>query len=331
MSSSTLTTIQNQLNFYGYLIFMILGNIGNLFILFIFNRQRQSACSIYLICSAVMNIIFLTFNGFFLIFPVYYDDGTAHGIILCRIYIYILNIFGQEGRTMIVLACMDRFLITSNRVSFRAFSTPKRAKYLIPFSFIFWLLFLIFVPIMRIVVDGRCTTSGVYTIIYTLYSIIFICLIPSITSAIFGFLSYRNMRQVKNRVQPVGQNTTNGNIFIQRRDRDLLIIVIAQVFFYVVTTALFPLIQLEMMISKYVIPNKSSLYSQIETLILNIAVLLLFINSAAPFYTYLVSSKSFRGEFTQLIINIYRKLRRQPPIQIDFRRDRILTQRQIRI
>jgi hypothetical protein len=326
MSSSTLTTIQNQLNFDGYLIFMVLGNIGNVFIIIIFSRQRQSTCSIYLICSAVVNIIFLTFNGFFLIFPVYYDDGTAHGIILCRIYIYLLNVFGQEGKTMIVFACMDRFLITSNRVSFRALSTTKRAKYLIPFSFIFWLLFLIFVPIMRIVVNGRCTTSGVYLIIYTLYTIIFVCLIPSITAAIFGYLSYRNMRQMQIRVQPVGQNTINGNISIQRRDRDLLIIVIAEVFVYVVTTALFPLIELETMISQYVIPNKSSLYSQIEVLILNIAVFLLFVNSAAPFYTYLFSSKSFRRDFKQLIIQIYWKLRRQTPVQIIPRMDESLAQ-----
>ena len=69
MSSSTLTTIQNQLNLYGYSIFMILGNIGNVFIVIIFSRQRQNACSIYLISSAVVNIVYLTFNGIVSIFP----------------------------------------------------------------------------------------------------------------------------------------------------------------------------------------------------------------------------------------------------------------------
>ena len=271
MSSSTLTTIQTQLNLYGYSIFMILGNIGNVFIVIIFSRQRQNACAIYLISSAIVNSVYLTFNGFVQIFPFYYGDGTIRAIIFCKIYTYILNVLGQIAKTMVVLACIDRFLITSDRASFRAFSTPKRAKYLIFFSIIFWSLFAIHIPIMTTIVNGQCTTFGIYSTIYTVYTIIFVGLIPTIILGIFGYLTYRNMRQMHNRVQPIVQNTINANISIQRRDRDLLIIVISEVFVYVVTTALFPLILLEMMISQYVIPNKSFQYSQIEIFIFNIA------------------------------------------------------------
>jgi hypothetical protein len=211
MSSSTLTTIENQLTVDGYSICMLLGNIGNVFIVIIFSRQRQSACAIYLICSAVMNIIYLTFDGIATIFMLYYPDRTTRVIIFCKIYKYLLYILGQEAKTMIILACIDRFLITSNRVNFRAFSTPKRAKYLIFFSTIFWSLSTIHVPIMITVVNGQCTTFGVYSIIYSVYTIIFVSLIPTIISAIFGYLTYRNMRQMKNRVQPVVQNTVNAN------------------------------------------------------------------------------------------------------------------------
>jgi hypothetical protein len=311
---------------------MILGNIGNVFIVIIFNRQRQTACSIYLISSAVLNTVYLIIYGFFQLFPINYGDGTIGFIILCKIHIYIIGILGQEAKSMIILACVDRFLITSNRASFRAFSTPKRAKYLMFFSFIFWSLLSIHIPIMMTAVNGQCTiSSGVYSIILNVYRILFISLIPPIISAIFGYLSYRNMRQMKNRVQPIGQNTINANMSIKRQDRDLLIIVIAEVVTYVITAALAPLIQLEMMISGYVMPNKSFQYLQIEIFILNIAFILLFVNSAAPFYTYLISSKSFRRDFKQLIINGYRKLRRQPPIQIVATIDGTLTQRETRV
>jgi hypothetical protein len=124
------------------------------------------------------------------------------------------------------------------------------------------------------------------------------------------------MRQMQKRVQPVVQNTIIVNNNIHRRDQDLLIIVIAEVVTYVFTIALFPLIQLEMMISEYIMPNKSFQYLQIEIFILNIAYFLLSVNSAVPFYVYLISSKSFRRDFKQLIINSYRKLRRQQPVQI---------------
>ena len=66
------------------------------------------------------------------------------------------------------------------------------------------------------------------------------------------------------------------------------------------------------MVSEYILPNKSLQYSQIEIFILNISFFLLFINNAAPFYTYLIVSKPFRHDFKQLIMNVYRKLRRQP-------------------
>jgi hypothetical protein len=136
------------------------------------------------------------------------------------------------------------------------------------------------------------------------------------------------MRQIHNRVQPVVQNGINANVSIQRRDRDLLIIVIAEVIVCIVTTALFPLILLEMLISQHVMPNKSFQYVQIEIFIVNIAVFLLFINCAAPFYTYLISSKSFRREFKQLITNSYWKLTRQrPPETVSGTDRRLATQR----
>jgi hypothetical protein len=331
MSSSTLTTIENQLNLYGFLISMILGNIGNVFIAIIFSRQHQSACAIYLICSAVVNMVYLTYDGIATILMLYYPDRTTLVIIFCKTHKYILYVLGQEAKTMIVFACIDRFLITSSRANFRAFSTPKRAKYFIFFSFIFWLLSTIHVPIMITVVNAQCTTSGVYSIIYSIYTIIFVGLIPSITSTIFGYLTYRNMKQIHNRIQPVVQNRVNTNTSIQRRDRDLLIIVIAEVVTYVITTALFPLILLEILISEYVMPNKSVQYLQIEIFIFNIALFLLFVNCAAPFYTYLISSKSFRRDFKQLIINIYGKLRRQPTIQIVPRMDQKLTKKETRV
>jgi hypothetical protein len=331
MSSSTLTTIENQLAVYGNLICIILGNIGNGFIVMIFSQQRQSACAIYLIYTAVVNIVSITITGIASIFIYYYPNSTILVISFCKLYKYIAYITGQVPKTLLMFVCIDRFLITSNRVTFRAVSTPKRAKYLIFFSFIFWALSTVHVPIMITVVNGQCTTSGVYSIIYSVYAIIFISLIPSIISGTFGYLSYRNIRQIHNRVQPVAQNTTNANIYIQRRDRDLLIIVIAEVLVFVVTTAPFPLIQVEMMITQYAMPNKSFQYLQIEIFILSIAHFLLSVNTAAPFYTYLVASKSFRQDFKQFIINSYWKLRRQTPVEIISRTDRTLAQRETRV
>jgi hypothetical protein len=316
MSTSILPTIESQLNFYGYTISMIMGNIGNIFIIIIFTRQRQNTCSIYLITSAIVNNLFLTFISFTEIFPFYYLNETIRAFAFCKLRSYLPAVLLLTSQTMIVLACIDRYLITNHRASFRAFSTLKRAKCLIFFSIIFWLLCCSHIAIMTTIINGQCGTFGIYAKIYTIYVLIFVGLIPPIISGIFGCLTYRNMRQRHIRIQPVVQNTNNANISIRRQDRDLLIIVIAEVFVYIITNTPYPLILLEMMISQYIIPNKSVQYSQIESFILTIAFLSIFVNYAAPFYIYLISSKSFRRDFKKLIINIYQKLRRQPIIRV---------------
>jgi len=314
MSSSTLTTIQTRLNLYGYPILMILGIIGNAFLVILFSRQRRNPCAIYLLSSATVNSVYILCFALVQIFPYYYGNETMLDSVVCKLYGYILNDLGQIARTMIVLACLDRFLITNERATFRAFSTLKRAKWFILLSILFWLILNIFIPIMQTVIYGQCVLPGIYSIIYTLYAIIFVSAIPTIILCIFGYLTYRSMRQMQLRVQPMANNRIDANNNIRRQDRDLLIIVISEVLLYIVTTIPFPLILLEKMISGYIIPNKSVRYSQIEGFILSIAYLLLFANSAIPFYIYLISSKSFRRDFKQLFINGYRKLRRQPII-----------------
>lgn len=133
------------------------------------------------------------------------------------------------------------------------------------------------------------------------------------------------MRQRNVRVEPIEHNTENTNIPIRQRDRNLMIIIISEVLLYVVTTALYPLILLEVMISQYIIPNKSVQYLQIESFILNIGFIFVSINSVVPFYVYLISSKSFRRDFKQLIIKYYRKLTRQATIPTPFGTNQVLT------
>lgn len=120
------------------------------------------------------------------------------------------------------------------------------------------------------------------------------------------------MRKRQNRIHPVGEHRIiNTNDSVRRRDRDLLIVVIAQTIAYVCTTILYPTILLETTISHYVIPNKSIQYSQIESFILTIGYLLLYFCSVLPFYTYIIVSKSFRQDFKYLIISVYNKITRK--------------------
>ena len=148
MSTSVLVLIQTQLNHYGYPIFLILGNIGNILIAILFSRHRRSACMIYLLSSAIMNDLYLTFNSLVEIFPFYYADESLRAFTLCKIRFYLSNVLGQLAKTMVVLACIDRFMITNDCVHLRALSTPKRAKWFILISILFWIIFASHIAIM---------------------------------------------------------------------------------------------------------------------------------------------------------------------------------------
>jgi hypothetical protein len=78
-----------------------------------------------------MNDLYLIFDGCVQIFPFDYSNPTSDAIAFCKIRSYLPQILGQSAKTMLVLACIDHFIITSDRLMFRAFSTPIRAKYFI--------------------------------------------------------------------------------------------------------------------------------------------------------------------------------------------------------
>ena len=331
MSSPSLATIQIQMNFYGSLVLLVAGTIGNLLVLILFSRRLHNACSLYLINSAATNIFYLQFSIFFRIFPPNYNEQSMRALIICKIVAYVPNAFGQITKTMLLFACIDRYMITSNQAHLRAFSTAKRAKYLILFCYIFWLIVSCHVPIMTTIVYGRCTRVDPYATIYTLYIVFVVGLIPSVTLIAFAYLTYRNVRRLRRQIQPTAPDGSAANGSIQRRDRELLVLVLSEVIIYVSATFWFPAVLLEMMISQYIMPTKSLQYFRAEMFAFNVTILLLNTYSAAPFYTYVISSASFRREFQQLIVHWYRKAERRAPDQNRLQTNRTLTQRETRV
>ena len=77
------------------------------------------------------------------------------------------------------------------------------------------------------------------------------------------------MKRLRSGVQPITQGTAFANHTIQRRDRHLLVLAIAQVIVYVISTVLFPAILLEMVITQYVTPMKSLYQIRVEIFVLN--------------------------------------------------------------
>jgi len=270
----------------------------------------------YLLCAAVMNNVFLLSNIPLQVYISYNGDPTLSSLIFCKLRYYLPNVWGQMARYFVVLACIDRFAVTSTDVRLRNFSRPSTARYLIGIITVFCHLVAIHLLIMITIMNERCGPVGPYYSVYTFYLLIFFNLIPPITMAIFGCLAYFNMKRLHSRVRPIANVIvgSHGDVRIHRRDRELLSMLLAEIIVYIVATLLYPFILLEASITNLMAINKSLQQIQIENFILFIASYLVTFNHAAPFYIYFITSQAFPRDINQLVNRSWRRIMRRPEV-----------------
>jgi hypothetical protein len=154
MSSSVLPLVQVQLNRYALPIILILGTIGNVFIVALFYKRRHHSCSMYLIWGAVMNSAFITLNISISLYAFDYEDPTIRFVPFCKVRAYLAHTSGQIARYLIVLVCADRLLLTSNYARFRVINRSSVIKWVIVIVFIFWNVSSIHIPILTTITNG---------------------------------------------------------------------------------------------------------------------------------------------------------------------------------
>jgi hypothetical protein len=100
-------------------------------------------------------------------------------------------------------------------------------------------------------------------------------------------------------MRSVARNT-NGFI-VRRKDRELSIMILTEVFIYFLTMILYLSISLEILLTLSMTENKTIQRSQIENFIMILSVFLIYMNHAAPFYIYILVSKRFRRDFENFL------------------------------
>lgn len=297
-STSILPIIQVGITRYGLSIMLILGNIGNIFIIILFYRRRQNACSLYLLCASIMNSVALTFSGISIVYSLDYGDVANRSLFFCKFRFYFAHIVTQIGRYLSIIACIDRYLWTKNYLHARFMNQPGFPRYTIGSVILFWLIISIHILILATINNGSCGVFDVYYIFYQVYAAISSSLIPSILLSLFGYLAYHNMKNLHARIRPLDHSNNN---LVQRRDRDLLIMVLVEAAIYAITTIPYPFIILEIAVTNYIGVNKNIEYRQIENFLSSIGLILAFFNYSCRFYIYFSISKAFRKDFKKLL------------------------------
>ena len=173
MSIAFLSIIQPYINLYGMAILLIFDNIGNILVILLFRQHRKTTCSVYLSSTALINIVYLTFNISIIIDTYMRDNPVPTSLIFCELRFYLSQLFAQMARYFIVLACFDRYVITNINFCRRSFNRPNIAKRLILFVTIFWCIIGSHQLVFTKINNGQCGQFGVYYTINSIYLLIF--------------------------------------------------------------------------------------------------------------------------------------------------------------
>ena len=242
-----------------------------------------------------------------------YDiDPSTNSLVFCRFRYYIALVLACLQASYIILASIDRTLITSPNAGTRKLSTRR----LITTSMIsiaaFWMLChihaLIFTQIVEFVPNYFVCyyQPGLYTTIMTYLSPVMNGCLPPLLMAIFGFWTVKSVRQVR-RIRPhfgatntvvttVGRQHT-----LQSKDQQLVRMLLVDILTFVICKCPVTLFLIYEQITQYV--KKSVEQQLIEQSILMLTYFIYFIENSISCYTNILVSKTFRAELKGILLN----------------------------
>ena len=310
MDFSSFTKITAVLYQYIGIPLYVLGNIGNIFIILIFLQKtwRKNVCVFYLlICllldsmcinSTILGSIFI--NGFAI-------DLTNSSVIFCKIYNYLLLSLPTLSATILILASIDRLLISSQNVETRLYSSRRLAYLLISTNTVLWSIFFFHVLIKF---DLQQFTPSASTCLFNTlefynnfltYSMLTINVLLFVLMIVLSVLSFQNVRHIRS--IPRRQRQTIRTM--RKKDFQLLRCLLAKNIIYLTCDSVLFVYFIYSCIPKSQI--QTSWDEDRDTFIFNVGSLIYQIPSCAGFYTYIVLSKAFRQSFKRLIWKIIGK------------------------
>ncbi|CAF4005668.1 unnamed protein product [Adineta steineri] len=297
MSSSnqsypTLVLIQQLLTNYFYPIILVFGILGNIINIIIFLRKslRQISCNNYFLASSFVNLIILNVG----IIPLIYTNKYNWQIttIYCKIRSYLFNSSQQMSRYFIVMACFDRFALCSSNIRLRRFSH---------------------VNIARISINNSCIYPGTSALYNSIYGITLVGFIPPILMLTFSLLTYRNLKIKQYRRQTHLFTTLNNQISInqnlkqEKKDQQVLRMLIIQVIIYISTTTPSSINLLYSVLTSYSGIIKSNERKSIESFISFVTGILNYTYPTLSCYLFFFISHLYRNQIKFILIYIRRQ------------------------
>ena len=235
-------------------------------------------------------------------------------VLFCKLQGYVMNVALQISRYLIVMASFDRFALCSTNAYLRKFSNVRIARrYMIPSVILIWLIIPLHIPVWITFKDDVCGFIGLVAQYEIVYSIVMIGILPPGLMLLFALLIFHNLklRQQRRQIHPfiVGNSiqSINGNRYTRIKDQYVLVMLLVQVFAYVISSTPYTISMLYVFLTTENDNNPSSEHESITTFIIFVTDMLHFICPFISFYLFLFVSKLYRREMILIILNVYHR------------------------
>ncbi|UJR29680.1 hypothetical protein I4U23_017228 [Adineta vaga] len=316
-TSEFLYFFQQNLFKYGGPILIAIGTLSSIINLIVFTQKtlRKNPCTICLIIVNSINLIYFYVGLLFTVLASGYGiDPSANNIIFCRFRYYIAFLLACWESSCLILASIDRTLVTSPNASTRKLSTRRLIVITIIVICLFWAIFHVHALIhMQILQYGPdyfiCYyESGSYTTFVTYYSLLINGLFPPILMLIFGYWTVRNIREIRRATRHSG--TINSIVVVaisrpqilQSKDQQLVRILLVELITYILYKCPITICYIYQEITHHI--EKTVEQQLIEQYILSLTFFIYFIENSITCYANILVSKTFRSELKRILFNV---------------------------
>ena len=241
----------------------------------------------------------------------------ATSISACRWFYYVGYVLTCSSASYVIVAAIDRILITSSNARTRQRSTRRNILTWIISLTIVWMLFHIHALIyMRILHYGPgfivCSYQpGTYTTFITYCRLLTNGTIPPLLMIFFGLWTIRNIRKISRATHPADAMNqanagSNSSRAVQSKDHQFIRMLLVDIVFYVVSVSTSTIFLIYQQIIQYQIKTIEQV--TYEGYVASIGYFLVYLAPSVSRYANLIVSKNFRIEFKRIFSTMLRRL-----------------------
>jgi len=302
-----LTNIPIYANRYISPILFVIGNLGNLICFSILLKKpwRKNVCAFYFLIYLLTNIIYVNSTLFGSIMTLGLNIQLQNSnSFLCKAFFFSAYLFSLYPPVLLILASIDRLLISSQNVDTRLYSSKRLAYLLMSISFFLCFTFSLHILIKVHIQEMYPTIFICYYDLsksyqdFIFYSTIILAFLPPLILLILSILSFKNVHHLR----AIPRDKRDRIRQMTKRDFQLLRCLYTHDITYILSIILVDVGAIYGTINPAYsrTPNEEALYNFLNSF----GAFIHFISRCSSVFIFISTSKAFRQEFKRMIYKI---------------------------